>query len=192
MSVGKLRTVSLIGPQFPHEWGNWGPSQKTVLNFPTRGIERFIEKDAWGNSVPFFKTIHNFPTSGEIEDRLEKRYRISPLVGKLRTVLKNGTEFPHQWGNWGPSRETVLNFPTGGEIEDCLKKRYWISPLVGKLRTVSNKGIEFPHHNRKCILPNRDSVGWLSTVQMGGEIEYRLDGWENWVPFKWVGKLSTV
>ena len=34
--------------------------------------------------------------------------------------------------------------------------------------------------------------GTLSTVLIGGQIEYRSAEWENWVPFWWVGKLNTV
>ena len=78
--VGKFNTIFWDGPQFPHSWGNCGPSLKTVPNFPTHPFKWTFFYPWWGNWEPFFETVLNFPTRGEIEDRSQKRYSISPLT----------------------------------------------------------------------------------------------------------------
>ena len=93
--VGKFGTVFQDGPQFPHQWGNSVPFFKTVLNFPTRGeiVNRLEKRYRISPRILFDEPFYT--PGGEIENRFLRRSSISPLVGKLRTDQRNGSQFPH-------------------------------------------------------------------------------------------------
>ena len=77
-SVGKFDIVFSNGIQFAHWWANSIPFWKTVLNLPT--------------SLP------RLTLGGQIRYRFWERYSICPLVGKLKPVSENGTQFAHCHG----------------------------------------------------------------------------------------------